>query len=76
MSVRFVVVNTFPILDSCQKCANVNARENDNRIIDARWTSAPDISQHASETELFLARNTATCVGVGSSPFPTLFWSF
>jgi len=51
----------------------LKVRGNYNRIIDARWTSAPDISQHASETEPFIARNTTAYVGVASASFQTLF---
>lgn len=76
MSMHFVVVNTFTKWENCQECININVRENHNRKIDARWTSAPDIIQHATETKMFLARNATAYVGVGSSSFQTLFWSF
>lgn len=68
---HFVAVNPFAKSNSCQDCGNI--RDNYNRIIDARWTSAPDISQHAHETEPFRARNSIAYIGVASASFQTLF---
>lgn len=69
----FVVVKPFTKSNNCQECGNIKVRDNYNSIIDARWTSAPGISQHASEIEPFIARNTTAYVGVASASFKTLF---
>lgn len=70
---HFVAVNPATKSNSCQECGNIKVRDNSNRMIDARWTSAPDISQHAHETEPFRARNAIAYIGVASASFHTLF---
>lgn len=63
MSMHFVVVNPFTKSNNCQECGNIKVRDNDNRIIETRWISAPDISQHASETAFYCKVYYSICQG-------------
>lgn len=49
---HFIVVNPFTKSNNCQECGNIKVRDNDNRIIDARWASAPDISMPVKQRRL------------------------